>query len=452
MRRHSAVDATAPYVLAALAAAVYAATLTAPVFGDDRVFVEGSAALGLPFGAFLRGLLSRDYLSFTGEGTYQPLVTLFHYATRGHPAVYRAAGVALHAVNACLLHRAARRLGVAPVGAFLSAALFALFPAHAETLIVSSFKGNLLALGFSLSALLCWIEAVESGSRRATAGAFAFFALALASKETGLLAAGLLASYSLLFARKTRVGLQRRAGLGLALMSACYLFWRFRGLETGWMPPSPHSPSLLFGWYVKMLVWPHPLCRVRTAPAGWEWHALTAFFFAALWKARRRPAVLFGLFATVLGLLPVLQRAQYYMDSPVADRFLYAAAAGFALALGAAASSPAATAALAAAGLAWGAIGLQRNLLYRDTRALYEQTVACAPGHFKAWGILSQSQLAAGEYEAARESARRAVILNPQYPGGLRVLAEASERLGDLEQARAARSLERALLEPEDGR
>ncbi len=449
MRRAAAVETLVPYALASAVALVYAATLTAPVFGDDRRFVEGAAFLQTPFLEFLSGLFSRDYLSLTGEGTYQPLVTLFHYATHGHPAVYRAFGVLLHAFNAWLVWRVALRLKAAPVSAYLAAALFALFPAHAETLIVSSFKGNLFAFAFAFSALLCWADALETGSTRSTAGAFACFALALGSKETGILVPGLLAAYSFLFARRKRHELQRRAGLGFALMAACYLFWRFRGLDTGPMPPWPHSPSLLFGWYVKTLLWPHPLCREHLAPEGPSWHAFTALFLASLWAARRRPDVLFGLFALALGLAPVLQRAQYYMDSPVADRFLYLAAAGFALALGLAARGPAAMAALATAAFVWGAWTLQRNVLYRDTRALYEQTVTCAPDHFKAWGVLAGSQLDRGEIAEAQTSAKRAVALNPYYPGGLNVLAVSSEMLGDDAQAREARRLERELFPAE---
>src|SRR3954466_13870325 len=107
MRRASPVDALAPYALAAATALAYASTLTAPVFGDDRHFVENAPVLLLPLSGFLRAVFSRDYLAVTGEGTYQPLVTVFHYAAHGHPAFYRSFGVCLHAFNARLVHRLA---------------------------------------------------------------------------------------------------------------------------------------------------------------------------------------------------------------------------------------------------------------------------------------------------------------------------------------------------------
>lgn len=452
MRPAFSVAAAVPCALAAAVALVYAPTLTAPVFGDDRHFVEGAPVLLAAFPDFLRALFSRDYFIHTGEGTYQPLVTLFHYATRGHPVVYRACGLLLHAVNACLIHRFALRLGASSASAILAAALFALFPAHAELLIISSFKGNLFALAFALSSLLCWATAVEKGSGRAVAGAFLFFVLALASKETGILIPGLLAGYSLLFARRRFPDLQRRAGLGFALVSACYLLWRLRILDHGIDPPAPHSPSLLFGWYLKTLAWPHPVCRERLAPEGAGWHVFTGLFLASAWAARRRPGILFGLLFLALGLTPFIYRAQAYMDSPVADRYLYLSAAGFVLSLALAARAPAAKAALAAMAVVWGGLTAQRNVLYRDVRALYEQTVVCAPRHFKAWGVLAEHQLGAGEFAAAQASARTAVTLNPYYPGGLTIWALSSFRLGDYDQARDAVRLELSLFPSEMAR
>lgn len=437
MRRPVGEGAAATWTLAAAAAAAYAASLGAPVFGDDRVFVEGAAVFSLPPAEFLSVLFSRDYLAATGEGTYQPLVTLFHYLAAGRPLLYRAAGIALHALNAELVRRAARRLGAAPPAALLGGLLFALFPTHPETLIVSSFKGNLLALTFSLSALLGWTRVLETGSPARLAAVFACFVLALLSKETGVLIPAWLAAWSLLIDRR-RPLLARRALLGFALAAAVYLWWRFVGLGAESMPRVAWSPASLAGWYAAKLAWPFGACRERLAPSGPFWPAAAAAFAALAWSARRRPPVLFGLAIAALGVAPQVWRARFYMDSPVADRFLYASAAGLALALAALAEGRRARAALAALAAAFGVASANRNLLYRDLDALYEQTAACAPEHFKAWGVLAARRLDEGDFAGARDCAARAVALNPYYPGGLRVLSLAAGRLGDEKTARAA--------------
>lgn len=428
--------------VAAAVAAAYAATVTAPVFGDDRVFVEAAPVYSLPFGEFLRRLFSRDYLAVTGEGTYQPLTTLFHYFTHGHPAVYRAAGIALHALNAELVRRVARRLGLDETASLLAALLFALFPTHAETLIVSAFKGNVLALAFTLAALLLWTE-------KKAAGAAACFVLALASKETGLLVPVWLAAWTLLY-EKRRPDFERRAALGFALVSALYLWWRFAGLGAGELPRAPWNPAALLGWYAAKLVLPFAACRERLAPAaGWSLAAAAAL--GSAWFLRRKPAALFGVVVALAGVAPHVWRARWYMDSPAADRFLYMSAAGFALTLAALAKTKNARRGLAALVLAYGAATVSRNLIYRDLDSLYAQTAACAPGHFKAWGVLAGWKYDRGDYEAARACAARAVQLNPWYPGGLRVLRESAEKLGDEKTARGAAALERELF-PEAGR
>lgn len=427
---------------AAAAAAAYAATVTAPVFGDDRVFVEASAANALPPGAFLRALFSRDYLGLTGEGTYQPLTTLFHYAAHGHPAVYRSAGIALHALNAELVRRAAKRLGLDETASLLAALLFALFPTHPETLIISAFKGNLLALTFTLGAFLLWTE-------KKTAGAAACFVLALASKETGLLVPVWLAAWTALY-EKRRPDFERRAALGFALISVLYLWWRFVGLGAGGMPRVPWNPAALLGWYAAKLVLPFAACRERLAPAA-GWSAAAAAALGSLWFLRRKPAALFGALVALAGIAPHVWRARWYMDSPVADRFLYMSAAGFALALASLAKSRNFRAGLAALAVVYGVAAVSRNLLYRDTGALYAQTAVCAPGHFKAWGVLAGWKYDRGAYEDARACAARAVSLNPWYPGGVRVLRLAAEKLGDETTAKGAAALERELF-PEAGR
>jgi hypothetical protein len=438
MRRLLESRPAAAFLLACAVAAAFGPLLGAPVFGDDRVFIEGAAVLRLPPGAFLAAVFSRGYLAVTGEGTYQPLVTALHYLTAGHPALSRGAGLLLHWACAVLLLALARRLGAPAKAALGAALLFAVFPTHTETLAVASFQGHVLAALFSLAAVLCWARALETGRPAPAAGAFACFALALLSKETGLLAPALAAVYSLLFARRARPDLQRRAALGAALLGCAYVLWRFRVLDQPALgEPVPSNAAVVLGWYAARLAWPLPLCREHVPPSS-PWALGAAAYAAALWAARKRPRALFGLLVAGVGLLPFIDVARHYKDSPVADRFLYLPSAGLALALAEALARTRAAAALAVLGLGWLGACLRRDLQMRDLGALYAQTTRCAPDHPKAWGVLAGYELSRGDYAAAKEHASRAVALGPIFPGAWSVLEAADTALGDEDGARKA--------------
>lgn len=436
--------AGAAFLLCAAVAAAFGPMLAAPVFGDDRLFIEGAPLLRLPPGAFFAAVFSRRYLELTGEGTYQPLVTALHYFLVGRVALARALGLSLHLACAGLLLALGRRLGLSARAALAAALLFAVFPTHTETLVVASFQGHVLAALFSLGAVLAWAQALETGSAAAVAGAFGCFVLALLSKETGLLAPALCGVYSGLFARRARPDLQRRAALGAGLTGAVYLWWRFRGLllpELG--QPVPSSAAVVFGWYAARLAWPLPLCREHVPPAS-PWALGAAAYLLAAWACRRRPRALFGLLVVGVGLAPFVDVARHYKDSPVADRFLYLPAAGLSLALADLLAEMPAPALLAVVAAGWLAASAWRSAQFQDLGALYAQTTRCAPDHPKAWGVLAGYELDHGDAAAARRDASRAVELGPVYPGAWSVLAQADQRLGD---EGAAREAERRAIE-----
>jgi hypothetical protein len=419
-----------PLALVALAALVpFAALLGGAPFGDDLRFVARAPWLDLPASDFLVLVFSPAYFPLTGEGSYQPLTTLFHYVVRGPVWLHRAAGLALHAANAGLLLALGRRLGLRAPAALAAALLFAVYPTHTETLAVSAFKGHLLAAFFTLAALLCWSRALETGRGRPAEAAFACMALALLSKETGLLAPALLAAYSLALAPSAHRRLQRRAAAAAAALVAAYLWWRFGVLrQAGLADPVRISPAVVLGWYAARLAWPLPLCREHVPPTAAAWTLGAAALAAAAWALRSRPRALFGLALAALGLLPFVAAAGRYADSPVADRYLYLPAAGLALALADLLAGRASPAALAALGALWAGASAQRSLLMREPGRLYEQTARCAPEHPKAWGVLSAHHLEEGRRGEAERCARRALELAPDYPGARAVLEQALRR------------------------
>lgn len=412
-------------VLLILVIAIYAATLGAPVVSDDIIYVWDNAIFRLPFGAFWRVLAGLNYFEFAQERTYQPLVTLFHYFTCNDPAIYRLTGILLHAFNGFLVFLLGRKLTGSGKAALAAAVLFILFPTHTETVNYSAFKGHLFAFAFGVSGFLLWIRALESPKPlHPFLACCALYCLALLSKETGVLMLGLAAFYGLSMGSHEKA---RAVKLGALLLAptAVYLLFRFKLLT----PPPPEfhgtaDPAAVFGWYLRLLAFPQPLCFERTFASVWWEYALSAAFAVLFWLSRHRPAARFGLFWIVWGLLPYLQFIPFSNYSApgfvlVADRYLYWSAAGLCLALGQLLSEHEYRYVLGAALIFFGASSLRRNLLYLDEKAFLEQTVACAPRHPRAWANLGKYFLQRNRFELAQEATGKAITLDPNFVGAL---------------------------------
>ena len=416
-RRHAWVAAL---TLSAAVALLYGMILSAPDFNEDISHIRELSLFGLPFGAFWDALTSKHYFHWAGERTYQPLVTFLHYWTHGNPAIYRGLGLALHAFNAflvfCLGGRLTRRFQPA-LGAAL---LFALFPCSTETVDVASFKGHLLGFTFMLAALLCWIRAVEESPKKSwlpLVGVYTLFSLGLLAKETGLVSAGFMALYVVCFEERS-LGRAWRMFLGLAPIAALYLWWRFSCL----IPP-PISPSqipllvlLSMGWYLKMLLWPHPLCLESSPVGGLGYWLLPIIYIGFLWTRRRNPLHVFCLLWILLGLLPVMHFISFANVSPVADRYLYISSAGLSLLLSEFLDGPKTRYVLAGLLLAWGCLTARRNGLYRQPRQLWEQTAACAPKNPRAHYILALTCFRENDIPAAERAMARVLSMTPS-PG-----------------------------------
>lgn len=402
----------APAALAALVLLVYGMTLRAPFVYDDTGLTS-MPFRSLPPTAFARAVFSRDYLVAMNERTYQPLVTLFHYAAAGRPAVLRAAGWLLHLLSAWLLFSIGRALGLDETRAALAAALFVVFPLQTEAVDISAFKGHLLAAFFGLAALRACIAARAGPPRRGAVVAMcALLALSLLAKETGVVALGLTLAYVLLLGRASAHEKALHAAACGAL-AAGYALWRF-----GWLAAPPALPESFgrpvlasLGWYLSRLAAPWPPCLEREL--GWTPAPLLALpaFALACWLARRDRRKLFCLAWVVIALLPFLHLLRFANFSPVADRYLYLAVGGFCLLAGLVAERPAARLALVGLLVAWGVGSILRNGSYRDPLALYSQTVACAPRSPRAHYVLARERFGREDFAGAESQARQALAL-----------------------------------------
>lgn len=419
-------------LILALVLAVYAAVLSAPPPPIDQGFLAAGAAL--------EGLFSTRYFQLTGEATYQPLVTLLHALSASAPSLHRFVVVLVHGLNACLLCALARRLGLGGRASLLAGLLLAWFPPATEAVAVPAFAGHVLGLAFALGCVLCGLKALESERResRWLIASCCCFMLGLLCKETVVITPALLAACWACDVRRAPWRRAARLGAGLAVLGGAYLCWRFAALE----PPRLAAPyradwMLSLGWYARMLLWPWPLCfeHAGLSPGLTAFAGLFVLVGAAL---ALRPPLFLGWLWMALELLPYLHIVPFAHTSPVADRYLYAAACGFCLLLCSVLDRRAGRAALLVLALCWGTMTLRRGLLFSSDALVCEQTAGCAPGSVAAQVMLGDSQLRHGKNGEAKRSFERALDLDPNSPVSWSNLAVADYLLGDFDGALAA--------------
>jgi tetratricopeptide (TPR) repeat protein len=408
LKEDSRRDAAAAAAIGAGALAAFGMTIQAPVFFDDLPFVAQNPLFAKPASAVLAAVSGPGYFAATGERSWQPLVTLLNWTMASNPAAWRLTGIALHAAAALLVRVLARRVSRSELAGWLAAFLFLFFPLSTETVFFAAFRGHQLAALSALAGLLLW----QDGRRKASAAALA---LGLLAKETALAGPLLIVLHEAVF-RRAELRARLRGLSGHAAVAAAYLVWRF-----GVLVPAPaqvsqaaRMPLASLGWYLGALVAPWPACLFRTLSSGAALWLLP--YAAAVWAARKSKSALFGLLWIPVALLPFLHLMAFAFYSPVADRYLYLAAAGAAVALASLLAETRFRLAAVVLAAVWGAGTILRNGQFRDLPLVGELCVECAPLHPQAHAMSGQLRMAYGDYSNARRRFERAVELAPGDP------------------------------------
>ena len=193
----------APLAIALVAIAAYA---NAPANGyvlDDRGILVNNPLVTLPSGIW-RAFANQYWPAGMG-GQYRPLAiasySLDWWISGGDPGWLHAVNVLWNAAAAVLVWMLAAEL-LAPGAALAAALLFALTPLHVEAVANVVGRAECMAAAFVLAALLA--------HRRGRWWAPAFFALALLSKENGVVFLALAPLHDLLLAGPWREALRAR--------------------------------------------------------------------------------------------------------------------------------------------------------------------------------------------------------------------------------------------------
>lgn len=274
---------------------------------------------------------------FSGKdlGMYSPLSTFsysLNYRFSGlDPKAYHATDLLLHLANTGLVMLLVSLLLPGVWTAFFTALLFAVHPAHVESVAWAAERKDVLCAFFYLSSLIAW--RLRGKGRRTYLASLLLFVLALLSKPmaVSLPLVLLLADYldgRLLPAKRhmEKIPFFILSALFAAANLSDPLFtltWAKRLL----------LPFYNIGFYIKTLAWPAGLSAMYvTLPEGWLWTAAAsaaalaagAYFFAYRRKDRE---LTFCIALFLLLLLPVLQ---FFPFGPVisADRYTYLSSIG----------------------------------------------------------------------------------------------------------------------------
>lgn len=421
--------------LLAVVAAPYLPALRYGFVYDDHGAIEENAFLEDP--AHLVRVVTlqtlRDRAVLDGQ---RPVLLLTHFAERAvwglNPLGYHLTNLLLHLAAVYLLFRLSSDLGLARP--WLAALLFGLHPVLAEAVQVPSFREDLLVTVFGLAYL--------RSARRWSS--LVWLAVALLSKESAVVLPGLAAAREWLYPEKKDGRTARLAAAALLAVLFLVGVQSGRGLQAvgavwnGYSLQPPRNfiaaPDL-FLEYLRLLLVPWPLIadRVFDAPASWI-SASFAMGSAAViaagvlaWLLRKdQPAMAFGWLWMLAAFLPVSNLVPLF--NPMADRYLYFMAPGFALLLAAGLRPvPGLALAVVYAGLTFHRLGD-----WKDDYTLWMKTGRQEPRSARARVWVGLELKKRGHPEVAARHFRDADRINPQDVTALINLAILDGESGDL--------------------
>jgi protein O-mannosyl-transferase len=415
-----------------------------------------------------------------GGGLYRPLTSMLFALEwaigHGAPIVFHAINIGLYAVLAVAVLALAREV-LDPAPAALTAALFAVHPAHVEVVANVVGQSELVAALAMTLAVAIYVRARRTSDAplgRGLLGAIgALFAAAILAKEHGVVLPLVLLAAECIVVRDPRP-LRARArtlwplaatlaavgvGYGVARLGAIgWLFGDTPNPALASLPPSARGWTMLAvaGEWLRLLLWPAHLAALYGPPGtpilkGFDWRAMGcalavgAVLVLAFSARRRVPVITFGIVWAGLALLPVTNLV-FVSGVHLAERSLFFPSVGAMLAVGGAVGAVVGAAprrwlritAMATASVLVG-LGVWRSArrqpVWRDNRTLLVQAVQDEPNSYVAHYQLAGQLFADGLADAGEREVNVAIAQSNGFPPALAMLAQARARNGDCASA-----------------
>jgi hypothetical protein len=426
-------------LVACVSALAYGSSLDHGFIYDDYWTVVSNRHLDKELPELLRAAVSGRSVEWKMPDATRPLMGLSLWWDRQlfglSPAGHHLDSLVLYAlvsVLALLLGFALFRSFAAALGTGLA---FALMPLHSEVVSAVNYREDLLSTaGIFAAAALCFWPAVRPSRWRPYAVAGLWF-LALASKESALVAPLCIAALALV-RRTPRWMREGTLALATAVVALLWLNWRFGLSALGEQIPradySSWADRLLRSVRFEILSSCESLLPLRARPeyaplpdASWLWALAVVPLFAlcvGAWRrAATRPAA--GLLALALAA-PLMTSPLFAPTNEIADRYWFTGSLSAALALGWSMRKLALrhTAAALAALLGLVAVGVplcrSATSVWSSEASLWTFAALTAPASPRAWTSLSRVHRMADQPELAERTIQRALSLRPDYVPG----------------------------------
>lgn len=479
--------------LAAITLAVFWPTLSAQFVYDARLQVLTGDFIHDPgnWVPVLSGqVLAMDVLDFNRPVQLASL--MLDAAVWGRDAFgYHLTSVLLHALNVVMvwgivrgLSRAGERQAEGLSYAGLAALLFAVHPIVTEAVCEPTFREDLLVAACTLGALLLAMRhdpAAPNGDRWRALGCAGLCFLAVASKESGIAAPLVLGAYWWLFRQREPRAFWTLAVGGGKLAALAFLAARFllEPAQSAIFEAKPQYPGGSFlgameieprilALYAQLVAFPVNLCAdyglysVRHLPLPVAVVILAGLVAAAVVAIRADRRIALACAIIVLPLIPVSNLFPIYRAA--ADRYMYLPMAGVALAVGWLLDGPwlaarprlreKATIACMAAVVLLGMACVERQKVWANPLALWEDTFRKNPVAYTAASGLADSLREAGRLPEAERAAREAIRLSDGKRGDpyatLALILDAQGREAEaFEAAGKALEVQPSLADPE---
>jgi tetratricopeptide (TPR) repeat protein len=388
------------------------------------------------------------------------------------PGAHHLINVVLHGLNATLVFAALLAMTRALGPSAVVAGLFALHPAHVESVAWIAERKDMLSTLFGLLSLICWLGYVRRGSRAAYWGSVVIFALSLMSKPMLVTLPCVLLLFDLWpLERLQGPGWLRRriseklphfalaaASCVITIHAQSYAIWSE-------FPLGARVANALVSYrrYVEMTFWPGELAAhypFNAIPGAAAILGSTLFLIAVttlvLATLRRRPYLAVGWLFFLGTLVPAIGLVQVGSQA-MADRYSYVPITGLFIAivwlvwdgLPSFRGRRAALATLAGAALLANAAVARTQLAYwRDDVVLFSRALEVTEDNYLAHVALGQLLMTRGEVELGIAQYRRSLEIQPGFADAHHGLGLRLAERGDL--VAGARHLERAVsLRPE---